>query len=332
MNKYINKIISLFSASQHSEELTTEVQQWLVSAEHADEKEQAIHQLWNDTNAKADNSTRQSLQTVYEKLGVSDNEQQAMQAKKTIRITWWHMAAAAVAATLVSIATTLYFVRNNEKEVALLEAYTPAGEMKTITLPDGSIVQTNSETLLLYPEEFRSDRRIVYLTGEANFKVAKDPEKPFTVKSSQVAVTALGTEFNVSAYPGNETITSTLIHGAIKVDCGSKDSYTLIPSQQVTYWRSTGASKLSDANINDATAWQRGITVFRGKTMAEIFDVLERRYNVSFRYNASSINNDKYNFSFRRESSLDEVMKVIKEVGQKLDYRIEEGVCYVKFK
>ena len=40
-------------------------------------------------------------------------------------------------------------------EVAMIEKFTPAGDMITIELPDGSKVQTNSGTLLLYPEAFK---------------------------------------------------------------------------------------------------------------------------------------------------------------------------------
>ena len=43
---------------------------------------------------------------------------------------------------------------------------------------------------------------VVYsFKGEANFKVKPDKKRPFIVKSNDLQITALGTEFNVSAYP-----------------------------------------------------------------------------------------------------------------------------------
>lgn len=46
MENYIQKIISVFTASKHSEKVIEEVHQWLVDKEHSDEKEAALHTLW----------------------------------------------------------------------------------------------------------------------------------------------------------------------------------------------------------------------------------------------------------------------------------------------
>ena len=66
------------------------------------------------------------------------------------------------------------------------------------------------------------------------------------------SVTALGTEFNVAAYPEENEMIATLIHGKIKVECDNgKESYIVTPGQQVTYRKSTGESRLAEANIED---------------------------------------------------------------------------------
>ena len=89
--------------------------------------------------------------------------------------------------------------------------------MQNITLPDGTQVMINSESTLLYPQQFTGDSRCVYLVGEANFKVRRDEAHPFIVKSADFQVTALGTEFNVSAYPEEEEVTATFILGKVFV-------------------------------------------------------------------------------------------------------------------
>ncbi len=43
MENYIQKIISVFTASKHSEKVIEEVHQWLVDKEYSDEKEAALH-------------------------------------------------------------------------------------------------------------------------------------------------------------------------------------------------------------------------------------------------------------------------------------------------
>ncbi len=56
----------------------------------------------------------------------------------------------------------------------LLQQYIPTAETRTLILPDGTEVQLNSQSTLLYPQEFTGKDRSVFLLGEANFKVKPD--------------------------------------------------------------------------------------------------------------------------------------------------------------
>lgn len=328
MENYIQKVINLFTASEHSEKVTTKVHRWLLKDIHVLEKEAAIHAQWSESEGKIDAGTWTSLSKVYNKIGVTEGKKRFCYSYKV----WRNVAAAAVVVAVVSVSGAFFFAKTFYSESVMIESLTSAGDMSLIELPDGSQVQTNSGTLLLYPEKFKGNTRTVYLIGEANFKVKKNPDKPFIVKSATVAVTALGTEFNVSAYPENEDIVATLIQGKIKVDCGNHDPYILTPGQQVTYMKYMKRSMLVDANLQDVTAWQKGLNIFRAKTVKEILSVLERRFNVTFQYNINQFGEDKYNFSFRGNSDITEIMNIMKEVVQGFDYRIKENVCYIKFK
>lgn len=329
MKDYIQRIICVFTASKHGGKLTKEVHQWLVDEEHAQEKEAAMHTLWNETEGKIDADTWNSLSEVYDKIGVGG--QKNIRRVRIRRI--WQYTAAAIVVLAVTISGTFMMTKNKYSAVAMVEKFTPAGNMNKIQLPDGSEVLTNSGTLLLYPEIFKGDTRTVYLIGEANFRVKKDADKPFIVKSGTVSVTALGTEFNVAAYPETNEVIATLLTGKIKVDCNSgMNSYILNPGEQLVYQNYTTRSYLAQANIEDVTAWQKGLIVFRGQTMKEILATLERRFNVTFQCNISSFSNDKYNFSFRQNASLKEIIEVMREIVGGFDYKIEENMCYIKNK
>lgn len=328
MKDYIQQIIKIFANSNQDDKVTKEVQQWLLSPNHDEEKNTALNSLWDDTEGRVNADTWRSLNAVREKIGVS---KQVRSHRHYMR--FWRYAAAAVVIIAISISGTYYITSEMYSEPAMVEKFTLGGNMSFIELPDGSKVQTNSSTLLLYPEAFKGDTRTVYLIGEANFKVKKNPDKPFIVKSAMMSVTALGTEFNVAAYPESNDIVATLIQGKIKVDCkGEKESYILTPGQQVTYQKNAKKSILEDANLNDVTAWQRGQFVFRGVTMKEILSTLERRYNITFQCNMSQFNDDKYNFRFREKSSIESIMGILKEVVGGFDYKIEGDICYVKNK
>lgn len=329
MKDYVRKIIRVFAAFRHEQRLTEEVHQWLVDETHADEKEKALCDLWETTTEKADATTWDSLSKVYERVGLNNQpagKSYVLSIRKIHRY-----AAAAVVLLAVSISTTFLLTRKVYSDIAMVERFTPAGEMETIELPDGSTVQTNSGTLLLYPETFEGKTRTVYLVGEANFKVRKNSARPFVVKSAAMAVTALGTEFNVFAYPESDKMIATLIHGKIKVDCGNgAESYILNPAQQVVYHSKTGEGRLVEADLEDVTAWQKGLAVFRGFTIKEILATLERRHAVTFQYNAGVFNEDRYNFRFHEKSDIADIMAIIREVVGGFTYEMEGDICRIK--
>src|SRR5690606_27647289 len=82
---------------------------------------------------------------------------------------------------------------------------TPRGGQYRLTLPDGTKVIVNSETILRYPTQFGPKDRRVELIGEAYFEVTHDKDKPFVVRGNKQEIEVLGTAFNVSDYPSEPT-------------------------------------------------------------------------------------------------------------------------------
>ncbi|MEG1402240.1 FecR domain-containing protein [Bacteroides sp.] len=326
MTNYIQQIIRTFSVSHPQETVTNEVHKWLLDPAHADEKEDALCSLWEETEAGPDASTWKSLSIVYGKAGVGK------QRNVYRRLNIWY-SAAMVALLIVSVSVTSYYTKSTDSNIVMVEKLTPYGNFDRIVLPDGSIVQTNSGTVLFYPKTFHGDTRTVYLMGEANFKVKTNPDQPFIVKSATVSVVALGTEFNVSAYPRDGQVVATLISGKIKVDCGDPGkSYTLLPGQQMIYDKRTTEPRFKQANLSDVTAWQRGSLVFRGSTVEEMLTILERRYDIKFQFDMRYFNEDKYNFEFPGGSNLKEVLDIMKVVVGDFEYEFGVDMCYIKSK
>ena len=72
----------------------------------------------------------------------------------------------------------------------------PKGGEYILQLPDGSCVWLNSESSIRFPIRFAGNKREVFLSGEAYFKVAKNEKSPFQVYVKGGSVTVLGTSFN----------------------------------------------------------------------------------------------------------------------------------------
>lgn len=323
--KIIQRIIDVFSSYTPQKQTLDEVHQWLINGEHTQEKDKALENLWNNTDCPTNYEISNSLSSIYSRVAQTSNPKSKL---KLIRIRY---AAAAAILLLISISSTYFLTKDKFLQEEMIENLTEVGKMKTVVLPDGSVVQTNSGTILFYPKSFKGDTRTVHLIGEANFKVKKNHKKPFIIQTGSVSVTALGTEFNVAAYPENNEIVTTLIHGKVLVSLNNEHkNYILFPGQQVVYMRNNGLSKQQNANLEDVCAWQKGMFVFKGMNMQTILSSLEKRFGVTMQHNNSLFNDDKYNFHFRENSKLNQIMDVMKEVVGGFKYRLDGDTCYIK--
>lgn len=76
------------------------------------------------------------------------------------------------------------------------ETVTAIGALRTLSLPDGSVVTLNTDSVVAAAFT-PAERRIRLERGEAHFTVAKNHERPFIVEAGGVSVRAVGTAFNV---------------------------------------------------------------------------------------------------------------------------------------
>ena len=110
---------------------------------------------------------------------------------------------------------------------------TPRGGQYEVTLSDGTVIWLNAASSIHFPVVFTGTERLVEITGEAYFEVAKNAEMPFKVKIADKAeIEVLGTHFNVNAYSDCDepTINATLLEGRVKITgLVRKDSRTIIP-------------------------------------------------------------------------------------------------------
>ena len=102
----------------------------------------------------------------------------------------------------------------------------PKRSLAKVILSDGSVVTINAGSRLEYPPEFGKKSRNVYLTGEAYFEVAHAKGKSFIVHTKELEIEALGTEFNVRAYPDDKIVEALLVKGKIAVNSKISENET----------------------------------------------------------------------------------------------------------
>ncbi len=228
-----------------------------------------------------------------------------------------------VAATILVLLTIGFLVKNNlssHYSQKVITAYASYGQQKTIVLNDSSVVTLNSGSSLTYPEIFEPQSRKVTLSGEAFFKVSKNPNRPFIITSDQVTTTVLGTSFNISAYP-DETNTVTVSTGKVKVELNNFDNKheIITPGEQVYVNSENNELYRKQVNAESYTGWQHNILKFENKYLHEIFKTLERYYNVSIICNDQKLLNKKLTTQYNNVN----ILQIIKNLQYMLEFNYE---------
>ncbi|WP_448701356.1 FecR domain-containing protein [Mucilaginibacter sp. AW1-3] len=158
------------------------------------------------------------------------------------------------------------------------------GQKMTVDLPDGSVIVLNQNSKLTYSNRFNQTIREVSLTGEGYFRVEKNKDKPFIVRTGQVSTKVLGTSFNIEAYPFSKIIAVELITGKVWLTSAAGDAhkinYILSPNQAVTYDKVSGRAEKHDVtDARNYTTWENGKVTFTNTKLEEVV----RRLNITFR-------------------------------------------------
>lgn len=176
-----------------------------------------------------------------------------------------------------------------------------------LILPDGTHVWLNSISNLRYPTSFKDSKdREVELSGEAYFEVASNPAKPFKVKVDRVTMMALGTRFNIAAYPKEGIVQATLLEGNLNMVGDSL--LPLNPRERVTYTGQGQPKVHQDADTAAIIAWKNGFFYFsENDDLRDEMRQLARWYDVEVEYEGN-FPNIGYKGGLDRKLSLETII------------------------
>jgi transmembrane sensor len=172
-----------------------------------------------------------------------------------------------------------------ETEATILnQIIVPYGRRHSLTLSDGTIVHLNSGSKLVFPAKFLDNNRKVYLKGEGYFNVVKKDGIPFIVKTDYVDVKVLGTQFNITAYPDDHSLSTVLVEGSVKVYSKKflrNRGREIVPGQGYFYSDTSDDFVVRDVEVNDYISWTKGVLLFRDQTFLSVVEKIKKYYNVS---------------------------------------------------
>lgn len=152
----------------------------------------------------------------------------------------------------------------------------------SVRLNDGTIVWLNALSTLRFPVTFKGAERRVHLSGEAYFQVAKDAARPFVVDVESVEVRALGTEFNITAYPEDKKVSAALVQGTVSI-MRDEEEHVLKPGNTAEI-PDGGKIEVREADIEEITAWKNGEFVFHNTPLYNLMNQLARWYDLDVSY------------------------------------------------
>jgi len=175
---------------------------------------------------------------------------------------------------------------------------TAIGEQRAVSLPDSSTATLNTRTLMTVMYGPRS-RDVNLRYGEADFHVAHDPQRPFSVLAGGHRFEVQGTSFDVRVLT-SDTVLLTVTEGNVKVLYTSPqspdtpawarlhDNYTFDDTtvgEMQTALLEPGylfARKIATTDADASLAWEHGMIVFRDTPLRDVLSEMDRYTHTQF--------------------------------------------------
>jgi ferric-dicitrate binding protein FerR (iron transport regulator) len=109
--------------------------------------------------------------------------------------------------------------------------------------------------------------------------VAKETDRPFHVKTSDMQIVVLGTTFNITAYESDDACSVVLVNGSVQVKSknGGKP-HILKPNDMLT--KQNDRINIKQVNASSFISWINGMYICDNENLKSIFLRLSRYYNV----------------------------------------------------
>lgn len=255
-------------ARVHSGSFTPDEAQRFNDWRQADSRHQqeylALDEIWQASSLIPEDELRALLQTSQSSSGAR---------RGPTRRQWMAAGAAACAAAIaagIGLAQILTQVPSFQVRYA-----TAAGEQRTETLPDGSVLDLNTRSRIVV-RYFKDQRKIELQEGEVMFSVAHNTQRPFYVEAGDVSVRVTGTQFNIRRDAAQVSVA--VQSGSVQVSSGRwwhRRMATLTANQR-TRAQPDKALDVETADIAVLTAWREGKVVFKEQPLERVIQEMNR--------------------------------------------------------
>ena len=211
----------------------------------------------------------------WDDLGLLRDDPGPLRAKPSpTRRLAWKAAAALAACLLLAVGLGGYWF-GDPVLLVLADYRTAPGELRTVGLPDGSVLEMAPDSAVALHFDDR-ERRLELLDGTVYVTAVPREtagDRAFVIAAANGMATALGTRFAVAR--AADTVTVTVSEHQVAVDVGAS-RVTLDPGQAVRYDQAGRLTPVYPVDIDRAIAWRAGLLVFDRQPLGEVVATLNR--------------------------------------------------------
>jgi len=211
-----------------------------------------------------------------------------------------------VAVVFISFGLSFLYLYNTTPGFGKLSKVQTAESKDKVELADGSQIQLNVNSKLIYPNHFGDNKRLVKLKGEAFFNIKRDTSKPFIIESGKTLIKVLGTSFNIRNMAGNKTLVS-VNTGVVSFKVKNNGQEIILKKGQVGLFKDNQLTLLNKPNRN-CDSWRTGSLSFKNTPFIQVLEDIERLYKVKFKNENKKLENLKLTIDFNNYD-LDKVLK-----------------------
>lgn len=256
-----------------AEDTVDTAKKWKELRNMNEEKEINVDKAWN---------------SVYSRISETGSEaEKNLTGTGHIRFSFMRVAAAALIVLCLGIAGA--FIVNPDLLSRKISVATNSDQKNIeVSLPDGSSIFLNRNSVLSYHVNFGRKGRNVKLQGEAFFEIAPDASKPFIIDAGNAKIRVVGTSFNVITQNRESEVEVFVKTGKVMLsDNSGTESLSLSPGYIGTISAGVSGKKLNkDPNY---LSWKTGLLVYNGQKLDVVFSDLKRVYNMDIETDDPSI-------------------------------------------
>lgn len=204
------------------------------------------------------------------------------------------LAAAGVAGVVLAPGLASRRATGSQAKPEGLRLATAVGEIRQVTLEDGSRLSLGGESAAIVRLADDS-RRVEILSGDAWFEVARDPSRPFSVTAERLTATVLGTVFEVRR--NRRGVQVGVAEGRVRVEAGpGVEPVVLIGGQGV---RRLADGVLRPFDASGVGRWRQQRFAYRNAPLSEMVEDLNRYHPPGVRLGRPGLGELRVSAAFR---------------------------------